>query len=314
MGDMRFDDDIVIVTGAGRGLGREYALAFASRGAAVVVNDPAVDPDGTSVADSVVLEIVAAGGKAVADRHSVSSEDGARAIVDTAISTFGTLTILVNNAGVIDFGLLGEIGGPLWSRMIDVTLGGCFYMCQAAWPHLAASGHGRIVNTTSNAGFAGSAQLVHYGAAKLGVAGLTKALAQEVGETGITVNAVAPMAITRMNRDVFFGGAQSQGEDWESDIREGKVPMGPPSAVAPAVLWLSHRSTSLNGEIYSVSSGKVARVGFIVGHGYFNPSHSPEDLRDHEATIRSLDDWLEPRSTAEELAVIPPLFQAPPRE
>lgn len=311
--DMRFDDDVVIVTGAGRGLGREHALAFAHRGAAVVVNDLGTEIDGSgesrSVAQGVVDEIKAFGGRAVADANSVTSAAGADAIVATAIAAFGRVTVLVNNAGIIDFASLAEMTEQAWQRMIAVTLDGCFHMTRAVWPHFAAQGHGRIVNTTSNAGFAGNETLVHYGAAKLGVAGFTKALAREVGNTGITANAIAPMAITRMNIDAFFGGNASQGSDWRQDIASGRVPMGPPSAVSPTVLWLAHRSTTLNGEIFSTSSGKVARVAFVVGEGYFNSSHGPEELRDHCGEIRELGSFLDPQSTADELALIPPLFR-----
>jgi NAD(P)-dependent dehydrogenase (short-subunit alcohol dehydrogenase family) len=315
MAEMRFDEDVVIVTGAGRGLGREYALAFAARGAAVVVNDPGMEPgpDGgeRSVAEQVVAEIVSAGGRAVADRHSVASAAGAEAIVAAAISAFGRVTVLVNNAGIISFAPLPDITDEAWRQMQSITLDGTFFLTRAVWPHMAAQGRGRIVNTTSNAGFAGNETLVAYAAAKLGVAGLTKALAQEVGDTGITVNAVAPMAVTRMNRDAFFDGADSTGSpDWRDDIRSGRVPMGPHEIVAPTVLWLAHSSTQINGEIFSSSSGKVARVGFVVGEGHFDPHHAMEDLRDHEADIRTLGVYLEPTCTADELAVIPPLYAA----
>ena len=305
MSEMRFDDDVVIVTGSARGLGREHALAFARRGAAVIVNDLDL-----SVAQEVAAEITAAGGRARADGHSVTDAAGAGAIVAAAIDTFGSVTILVNNAGVIDFAPLVDIDDTAWHRMISVTLDGAFQMSKAVWPHFVAQGYGRIVNTTSNAGFAGNETLVHYGAAKMGIAGLTRALAQEVGETGITVNAIAPMAVTRMNRDVFFGGSQSQSDDWQADIRSGKVPMGPPSIVSPTVLWLAHQSTIINGEIFSTSSGKVARVAFVLADGYFNPDHGPEELRDHAEQIRTIGRGFEPSSTAEELMLIPALFGA----
>lgn len=304
MTEMRFDDDVVIVTGAGRGLGREHALAFARRGAAVVVND--VD---RPTAEVVVAEIAAFGGRAAADDHSVIAASGAEAIVATAIDTFGSVTILVNNAGVIDFARLVEIDDAAWRRMIAVTLDGTFRMSKAVWPHFVRQGHGRIVNTTSNAGFAGNETLVHYGAAKMGVAGFTRALAQEVGETGITVNAVAPMAVTRMNRDAFFGGAESESADWQADIRAGKVPMGPPAIVSPTVLWLAHRSTAINGEIFSTSSGKVARVAFVLSEGFFDPDHGPETLRDNADRIRAVGSAFEPRCTADELLLIPTLFR-----
>lgn len=308
MADMRFDDDVVLITGGGRGLGREYALAFAARGAAVVINDIAGEGGALSVASELVEEIAAAGGRAAAAIGSIADPAGAGAIAQAAIAAFGKVTILVNNAGVIDFAVLPDITDAAWRRMMAVTLDGAFYITRALWPHFVAEGYGRIVNTTSNVGFAGNEQLVHYGAAKLGIAGFTRALAQECAGLDIAVNAVAPMAITRMNREAFFGGAQTQGDDWAADIREGKAPMGPPAAVAPAVLWLAHRSTAINGEIYSVSSGKVARVGFVVGEGWFDPDHRPEDLRDHADQIRNLGDFCEPHSTLDELVLIPKLF------
>lgn len=312
MSAMRFDDDVVIITGAGRGLGREYALAFARRGAAVVVNDIGVEQDGaggsTRVAQAVVDEIVAAGGRAVAESHSVTSQSDAEAVVQTALQAFGRVTALVNNAGIIDFATLENITEESWRRMIAVTLDGAFYMSKAVWPHFVGQKYGRLVNTTSNAGFGGNEMLVHYGAAKLGVAGFTKALAREAMGLDIKVNAVAPMAVTRMNRDAFFGGVDTADEDWRDLIRRGVAPIGPPSIVAPTVLWLSHASTDVNGDVYSVSSGKVSRVGFVVGEGYFNPDHGPEDLRDNSHRVRALDNYLDPTCTSDELAVIAPLF------
>lgn len=309
---LRFDGEVVIITGAGRGLGREYALAFAVRGASVLVNDIGEETDESGaqhrVADMVVAEIVAAGGQAVADTNSMTSREGAAAIVQTALDHFGRVSVLVNNAGIISFAPIAEITNTDWRAMQTVTLDGAFHMCAAVWPHMAAKGYGRIVNTTSNAGFGGNETLGAYGAAKLAVAGLTKCMAQEVGGTGITVNAIAPMAVTRMNRDAFFGGQEAQGDDWQTDITEGRVPMGPPSIVAPAVLWLAHRDTTINGEIFSSSSGKVARVGFVVGEGYFNPNHSVEDLAANQDTICALGDYLDLHSTGEELMEIPKLF------
>lgn len=314
MSEMRFDDDVVIITGAGRGLGREYALAFARRGAAVVVNDIGAEQDGrggsTKVAQAVVDEIVAAGGRAVADAHSVTSQFDAEAVVQTALQTFGRVTVLVNNAGIIDFATLENITEESWQRMIAVTLNGAFYVSKAVWPHFVAQKYGRLVNTTSNAGFAGNETLVHYGAAKLGVAGFTKALAREAIGLGIKVNAIAPMAVTRMNKEAFFGGVDTSDDDWRDLIRQGVAPIGPPSVVAPSVLWLSHASTDVNGDVYSVSSGKVGRVGFVVGEGYFNPDHGPEDLRDNAKRVRALDNYLDPTCTADELTAIPPLFAA----
>jgi NAD(P)-dependent dehydrogenase (short-subunit alcohol dehydrogenase family) len=307
MTGLRFDDEVVIVTGAGRGLGREHALAFARRGAAVLVND-IVGHDGFNPADEVAAEIERLGGRAVTDAHSVSTSEGAQAIVDAALRSFGKVDILVNNAGIIDFAAFETITDDQWRRMIDVTLDGAFLMSRAVWPLFLAQGQGRIVNTTSNAGFGGNEMIVHYGAAKLGVAGLTRGLAQEAKGNDIFVNAIAPMAVTRMNRDAFFGGAASESDDWQADIRNGTVPMGPPEAVSATVVWLAHRDTRINGEIYSTSSGKVARVATVIGQGYFNPDHTPEDLAANAERIRAIIDPFEPTCCADELALIPPLF------
>lgn len=306
---MLFTDDIVIVTGAGRGLGREYALQFAERGARVVVND--YSPDGSaSVADDVVAEIAARGGRAVADNHSVASAEGAHAIVETALQAFGGVTVLVNNAGIINFGHTEAITQDQWTDMQEVTASGTFYMCQAVWPVFQRQNYGRIVNTTSNVGFAGIGVLPHYGAAKASVAGLTKCFAQTSREHGVHVNAVAPMAITRMNRDQFFAGIDTEQSDWQAAIRDGVLPMGPPIAVVATVLWLAHRSTEVNGEIYSSSSGRVARVATVVAEGYFNPDHTPEDLRDNIAQMRELRDFVDLANAEQEIALIPKLFSS----
>lgn len=302
-GELRFDSDVVIVTGAGRGLGREYAALLASRGAAILVNDVDIEQ-----AKAVAEEITRTGGRAEYNSDDVSDSLGAVRIVDSALQAFGKLTTVINNAGIIDFAPIEQITDAQWRRMLSVTLDGTFFMCRAVWPVFKRQGFGVIVNTTSNAGFAGNETLVHYGAAKLGVAGLTKALAQEGAPLNIRVNAVAPMAVTRMNRDHFFGGAVSEGEDWRDDIRDGKVPMGPPAAVSPTVAWLAHRDTSVNGRIYSSSSGKVARVAFIVGEGWFDPHHSPENLVAHQAELDELGAFCDPGSTSDELALIPPLY------
>jgi NAD(P)-dependent dehydrogenase (short-subunit alcohol dehydrogenase family) len=311
--EMRFDDDVVIVTGAGRGLGREHALLFAARGAKVVVNDLGTTASGDGhelqPAQLVVNDIIAAGGKAIADYNNISTAAGATAVVKTAMDTFGAVTILVNNAGIITYETLDKMTILQWRKMLDVTLDGVFHMCKAVWPIFTSNRYGRIVNTTSNAGFAGNEQLIHYGAAKLGVAGFTKCLAQEAKTYGVNVNAIAPMAVTRMNQDAFFGGVAPDSKNWQADISNGIVPMGPPSIVSPTVLWLAHRSTKVNGEIYSTSSGKVGRVSFVVGEGYFNPNHGPEDLRDNIDAVRSLRAYLDPTCTLDELALIPPLFR-----
>lgn len=302
--ELRFDDDVAIVTGAGRGLGREYARQLAARGAKVVIND--LDPD---VAAAVVAEITEAGGTAVADSHSVADAESAKQIVQTAIDSFGKVTVVVNNAGIISYAPFGELTPKQWESMKAVTLDGTFYVTQAAWPHLVKQNYGRIVNVTSSAGYAGNATLSHYGAAKLGVLGLTKNLAIEGAEYNIKANAIAPSAVTRMNAEVFFGNATPNEDTWQDDIRAGKVPIGPAKIVAPAVLWLAHSSTEVSGDAYISSSGKVGRLALVVAEGYFNPEHTPEDLAANVEKISSLDSFGEPRDVTEDLAPFTALFQ-----
>lgn len=301
--ELRFDEDVVIVTGAGRGLGREYALLFAQGGAKVIVND--LDGD---VAQSVVDEIKAAGGEAVADSHSVADAESAKGIVQKALDTFGTVTVLVNNAGIITYASFADLTEQQWNTMRSVTLDGTFFVTKAVWPVFIEKGYGRVVNVTSNAGFAGNPTLSHYGAMKLAIAGLTKNLALEGEEHNIKVNAIAPMAITRMNAEAFFGNVDPGIESWREDIASGKVPIGPSYIVAPTVVWLGHRDNPVSGEIFSSSSGKVGRVAFVVGEGYFNTKHTPVDLAENIDQVCNLENYAEPRDTSEELALIPPLF------
>jgi len=302
--ELRFDGDVAIVSGAGRGLGRAYAMHLASRGAQVVVND--IDQE---AAQAVCDEITAAGGQVHADSHPIGDAEGSRAIVKTALDAFGKVTILVNNAGIISYASFAELTDDQWDSMKTVNLDGTYYLCKAVWPIFQEQKYGRIVNTTSNGGYAGYPTLAHYGTVKAAILGLTKVLAHEGAEHGIVVNAIAPMAVTRMNAEQVYGNAEPQEETWQQDIADGKVPMGPASVVAPAVTWLTHRDTDVTGEVFSVSSGKVGRVAIVVGDGFFDPDLEPEALRDHEQRVRSIESYFEPIQTADELKLIPPLFQ-----
>lgn len=198
---LRFEGRVVIVTGAGGspGLGRSYALLLARLGARVVVNDLGVGPDGLGTLavspEAVVEEIRGFGGTAVVDTHSVAGEDGARAVVETALEAYGRVDALINNAGVLRFAEFLELTSAEVTRMIDVHLYGTVWMCRAVWPHLRGNGGGRILNTTSGAMFGAGYGSV-YGAAKSGVWGLTRTLAFEGAPVGIAVNAISPGALT----------------------------------------------------------------------------------------------------------------------
>jgi len=281
---LRFDGRVAIVTGAGRGIGREHALLLAARGASVVVNDigAATSGSGTSTepADGVVAEIEAAGGTAVASYDSVASPGGAEAVVAGAVAAFGRLDVVINNAGNAIPELLPGLTEDHVRALADVHYLGTYRTCRAAWPHLISAGAARIVNTVS-AAILGLPGWSGYGAAKGAVLGFTLNLATEAVEHGIRVNAIAPGAATRMLRDTA------------GDVPEGAVERMtatmPPRLVAPAAAFLAHESCPLNGEILSVAAGRVARVVLAETRGWASPDLTPEDVAEQLGVIRDLD-------------------------
>jgi NAD(P)-dependent dehydrogenase (short-subunit alcohol dehydrogenase family) len=252
-----FAGDVVLVTGGGAGLGRSYALELSRRGARVVVNDLGTAPDGRQgnggSAEQVVDEIRRAGGAAIGDGHSVADAEGAKASVDTALNHYGRLDAVINNAGIVRFGNFGRLSEEDVDAVLGVHFRGSLLVSQAAWAVMAAQGYGRIILTTSSIGLLGSPGQAAYAAAKGALVGLTRLLAAEGPSLGIRVNAVAPMAVTRLNEEVMrsiFGDMASQLS---------------PDRVAPVVAFLAHRDCELNGEILSAAGGRVAR--FALGSG-----------------------------------------------
>ncbi|WP_067904417.1 SDR family oxidoreductase [Nocardia vaccinii] len=199
-------DRVIAITGAGGGLGREYALLLAKEGALVVVNDLGGARDGTgagsSMADEVVREIREAGGTAVANYDNIATEDGAANLVRTAIDSFGAIHGVVNNAGILRDGSFGKMTADNWESVQKVHLWGGYYVTRAAWPHFREQNHGRIVMASSTSGLFGNFGQANYGAAKLGLVGLVNTLAIEGARANILANAIAPMAATRMTEDI----------------------------------------------------------------------------------------------------------------
>jgi NAD(P)-dependent dehydrogenase (short-subunit alcohol dehydrogenase family) len=262
MSEFTFEGRVAVVTGAGRGLGRAYARLLADRGARVVVNDLGGSMDGEGAdagpAQSVVEQIVAAGGEAVADTNDVSTETGGEAIVDTALDTFGRIDILVNNAGIVKWGGLPEVDLANLERHLDVHLIGSFNTMRAAWPYFIDQRYGRVVLTTST-GMLGLDNNLSYAAAKAGMVGLARS-AKLAGEPhGIKVNLIAPAAMTRM------GGGDPLGE--ETRPVPGQ-PYMPSDAVAPMVAYLAHESCPVSGEIYTAGAGRFARLFIASTEGY----------------------------------------------
>src|SRR5437868_5298875 len=284
MADLGYDGKVAIITGAGGGLGRSHALLLASRGAQIVVNDLGGSVDGTGAsagpAQKVVAEIEALGGAAVADGHSVASPDGADAIVRTALDAFGRVDIVINNAGILRDKSFANMTQDLWDAVIAVHLTGAFNVTRAAWPHLREQAYGRIVSTSSAAGIFGNFGQTNYGAAKMGIVGLTRVWAQEGGKYNIRANAIAPVARTRMTEDL----------------------MGPlvekldPGLVSPVVAFLASEECQVSGEVYSCGGGRVSRVFIAEGPGYFKKDLTLEDVRDNFEAIRSETDYVVPTS------------------
>ncbi len=280
MGEVRFDDRVVVVTGAGRGIGRAHALAFAERGARVVVADHGVAIDGAGSSDepaeAVVAEIRAAGGEATACFADVADEGEATSIISTAVDTYGRLDAVVNNAGINDPAPFEELTPARFRRMMDVHFFGTLHVCLAAWRHFLDTGDGRIVNTTSEAMLGGVPQLTSYGAAKGAVFGLTRNLATEASGTGIRVNAVAPRAHTRMSGAESERLARVFGMD-EDTIALVNASM-PPELCSPAVLYLAHGSCTLNGEVLRVGMGSVTRLAVLETAGSLGDPATPEEV------------------------------------
>ena len=273
---MRFDDRVAVVTGAGRGLGRAHARLLAERGAAVVVNDVGSTVDGRgaerSPAQDVVDEITAAGGRAVASTASVTTEP--EAIVAAAVEAFGRLDIVVNNAGIERPQEFGDTTMADFRDHFDVHLFGTVGVTRAAWPHLVASGAGRVVNTTSATVF-GLANRTHYGAAKAAILGFTRSLAVDGERYGVKANCVAPGAGTRMS------DANEIPEATKAFLREHM----PPELVAPVVVYLAHVDCALTGETLMAAGGKVNRMVLAQNDGITDTALLPETVAEQLATI-----------------------------
>jgi NAD(P)-dependent dehydrogenase (short-subunit alcohol dehydrogenase family) len=292
MTDLGFDGRVAIITGAGGGLGKQHALLLASRGARVVVNDlgGSVSGEGSDQgpAAAVAQEIRDLGGEAIPDANSVSTPDGGEAIVRTAIAAFGTVDIVVNNAGILHDKTFQNMSPELLDPVIEVHLKGAFYVTRPAWLKMREQGYGRIVNTSSNSGILGNFGQSNYGAAKMGLVGLTRVLAAEGAKYNIKVNAIAPLARTRMTESLLGDAAERLD----------------PGLVSPVVAWLVHEDVPVTGEIYTVGGGRVARFFVGMTSGYYNPKLTVEDVRDNFARIRDESGYTVPLGLSDELGVL----------
>ncbi len=283
-----FDGKVAIITGAGGGLGRQHALLMASRGALVVVNDLGGAVDGTGsdkgAADKVVDEIKALGGEAIADTNSVATAEGGEAIVQSALDAFGTVDIVINNAGILRDKAFHNMDKSLVDPVFDVHLKGAFNVTGPAFRVMREKGYGRIISTSSAAGIFCNFCQANYGAAKMGLVGFTRVLAVEGARFNIAANAIAPIALTRMTEDLLGDLGQKLQPDY----------------VAPLVTFLAHESCDATGRVFSVGGGRVAEVFIGECQGFTDANLSPESVRDNWSTICDRDGYAVPAQIAEE--------------
>jgi NAD(P)-dependent dehydrogenase (short-subunit alcohol dehydrogenase family) len=298
---INFTDQTVIVTGAGRGLGRLYALDLAARGAAVVVNDLGGTMHGEgadgSVADQVVQEIRQRGGIAAASHDSVATTEGGEAIVRTALESFGRLDAVVSNAGIfnsVDFELLEP---KAWRQMLNVHLDGSFYLSRAAYRAMKPQGYGRFVFISSSAGMFGMPQEAHYAAAKAGIVGLANVIAVEGAAHGIAANAVLPTGYSRMVTETIGGDQAAADNPFLQAID--------PKLVVPMVTFLASRACEFSHQIYSACAGRYARVFIGLADGWLAPSGSTptaDDIQKHLDEVSSIEPFMVPSSIFDEVA------------
>jgi NAD(P)-dependent dehydrogenase (short-subunit alcohol dehydrogenase family) len=271
-------DRVIVVTGAGGGLGREYALTLAKEGASVIVNDLGGSRDGTgaghNMADEVVKEITDRGGRAAASYDSVAEPEGAENIIKTALDEFGAIHGVVSNAGILRDGTFHKMTFENWDSVLKVHLYGGYNVIRAAWPHFREQSYGRVVVATSTSGLFGNFGQTNYGAAKLGLVGLINSLALEGAKYNIHANAVAPIAATRMTEDIL-----------PKEVLEKLTP----DYVAPVVAYLATEENPNNASVFVVGGGKVQRVALFQNDGItFDKPPTVDDVAGHWDEITDL--------------------------
>lgn len=290
-----FDGRAAIVTGAGGGLGRTYALELARRGARVVVNDLGGAVDGTgassSAADQVVTEIEEAGGEAVANYDSVSTEEGGAGIVRSAVDAFGKVDIVINNAGILRDKSFAKMTMAEMEAVIDVHLKGGFYVSSPAFQIMRDNGYGRFVFTSSASGLFGNFGQANYGAAKAGLVGLSNVLAIEGEKYNVRSNAIAPIAKTRMTEDLLGPFAD----------------MVAPNQVTPLVVYLCSEANEYTHEIFTVGGGRYGRVFVGTNRGWFAGTDevpTVEAVSDHMEQIRDISEYVIPLNNNDEITLL----------
>jgi NAD(P)-dependent dehydrogenase (short-subunit alcohol dehydrogenase family) len=295
MSEIRFDDRVAVITGAGGGLGRTYALEFAKRGGKVVVNDLGGAADGTggssSMADQVVKEISEAGGTAVANYDSVSTPEGGEGIIKSALDNFGQVDIVVNNAGILRDKSFSKLSPEELEIVLDVHLKGAFFVSQPAFRAMKERNYGRFVHTSSGAGLMGNFGQTNYGAAKMGLVGLSNVLAVEGAKNNIKSNVIAPVARTRLTEDLLGPMAEHL----------------KPECVTGLTVYLCSEQCEDTHTIYSVAGGRYARLFIGMGEGWVKgpgQAATAEEIASNWDAIKSVENFVIPDSIADELKAL----------
>ena len=293
------DNRVVVITGAGGGLGRCHALLMAERGARIVVNDLGGTADGQgsdeSAANKVVAEIEDKGGVAVANHDSVATPEGGEAILQTALDEFGQVDVVVNNAGILRDQSFAKMTPEAIDGVIDVHLKGSFHVSRPAFAAMKEQGYGRFIHTTSAAGLFGNFGQANYGAAKMGLVGLSNVIAVEGRKYNINSNVIAPLAKTRMTEELMGAMADSV----------------QPEQVSAMVAYLGSEQCELTHEVYSVGGGRIARVFVGLGPGWFGGKGyvpTPEDVVENLEAIRATEPTVIPAEATEEMMVAREVF------
>ena len=300
MSDIRFDGKVAVVTGAGGGLGKTYAVQLASRGAKVVVNDLGGATDGTggstSMADQTVKEINEAGGEAVANYDSVATPEGGEGIIQSAVDSFGRIDAVINNAGILRDKTFAKLEPENLDAVVAVHMKGAFYVTQPAFRRMKEQNYGRIVFVSSNAGLLGNFGQTNYGAAKASMAGLANVLALEGAKYNIKCNVLAPIARTRMTEDLL--GELIDALD--------------PNCVTPLVTYLASEDCEYTANIWSAGGGRYARMFIGLTQGWYAGKSvvaTPEQVRDNVDAIRDEKGYVVPESIAEEMKILLDCFK-----
>jgi NAD(P)-dependent dehydrogenase (short-subunit alcohol dehydrogenase family) len=300
MPDLRFDGRVAVITGAGGGLGRTYALEIARRGGMIVANDLGGKADGSgassSMADETVKQIVEAGGKAVANYDSVSTPEGGEAIIQAALDNFGRVDVVINNAGILRDKTFAKLAPEDLDIVLDVHLKGAFYVTQPAFRVMKEQNYGRLLFTASGAGVFGNFGQSNYGAAKMGLVGLSNVLAQEGAKNNIKSNVIAPIARTRLTEQLLGPLAEKLS----------------PDCVTPLVVYLVSEQCELTHEIFDVGGGRYARIFIGMNQGWAKGPGQPatvEEIAAHIDEIRNPEGYIIPNGIGDEMRMVANLMQ-----